>query len=49
LKALGGAAQEDAVAYKWALPPARKKSNREYKIRYVLEHPMCPVTAEVLT
>jgi amidase len=47
LKVLGGPAEEDAVAYKWTLPPARKKSIREYKIRYVLEHPMCPVTEEV--
>jgi amidase len=47
LKVLGGPAPEDAVAYKWVLPPARKKSIREYKIRYVLDHPMCPVTAEV--
>ena len=47
MKVLGGPAPEDAFAYKWVLPPARKKSIREYKIRYVLEHPMCPVTAEV--
>jgi amidase len=47
LKLLGGPAPEDSVAYKWTLPPARKKSIREYKVRYVLEHPMCPVTAEV--
>ncbi len=47
LKVLGGPGTEDAVAYKWMLPPARKKSIREYKIRYVLEHPMCPATAEV--
>ena len=47
LKVLGGPEPADAVAYKWTLPPARKKSIREYKIRYVLEHPMCPVTAEV--
>ena len=47
LKVLGGPAPEDTVAYKWMLPPARKKSIHEYKIRYVLEHPLCPVTAEV--
>jgi amidase len=47
LKVLGGPAQEDSVAYKWTLPPPRKKSIREYKMRYILEHPLCPVTAEV--
>ncbi len=47
LKVLSGPASADAVAYKWMLPPARKKSIREYRIRYVLDHPMCPATAEV--
>jgi amidase len=47
MKVLGGPEAADAVAYKWTLPPARKKSIREYRMRYVLEHPMCPVTAGV--
>ena len=47
LKVLGGPEPANAVAYKWMLPPARKKSIREYKIQYVLEHPLCRVTAEV--
>lgn len=47
LKVLGGPAPEDAVAYGWTLPPARKKSIREYRMRFVLEHPMCPVTSDV--
>lgn len=47
LRVMGGPDPEDAAAYEWRLPPARKKSIREYKIRYVLEHPLCPVTAEV--
>lgn len=47
MEVLGGPDIEDAVAYRWALPPARKKSIREYKLRYVLEHPMCPVTSDV--
>ncbi len=47
LKVLAGPAPEDAVAYEWTLPRARKKTIREYRMRYVLEHPMCPVTAEV--
>jgi amidase len=47
LRVLGGPEPENAVAYRWTLPPARKKSIREYRIRYVLEHRMCTVTAEV--
>jgi len=47
LGVLGGPDKENSIAYKWALPPARKKSIREYKMRYVLDHPLCPVTAEV--
>jgi len=47
LDVLGGPEAEDAIAYRWTLPPARKKSIREYRLRYVLEHPMCPVTAAV--
>jgi amidase len=47
LKVLGGPEASDAVAYKWTLPPARKKSIREYKMRYILDHPICPATAEV--
>jgi amidase len=47
MQVLGGPEPKDALAYKWSLPLARKKSIRDYRIRYVLEHPMCPVTAEV--
>ena len=47
MKVLGGPDPEDAMAWRWTLPPARKKSIREYRLRYVLEHPMCPVTAGV--
>lgn len=47
LGVLGGPDTEDSIAYNWTLPPARKKSIREYKMRYVLDHPLCPVTTEV--
>jgi amidase len=47
LGVLGGPDTENSIAYKWTLPPARKKSIRAYKMRYVLDHPLCPVTAEV--
>ena len=47
LGVLGGPDTPDAIAYRWTLPPARKKSIREYRIGYVLEHPLCPVTRDV--
>jgi len=47
MKVLGGPEAEDAIAYSWTLPSARKKSIREYRMRYVLEHSMCPVTSGV--
>jgi amidase len=47
MSVLGGPTTEDAVAYRWTLPPARRKSARDLRLRYVLEHPMCPVTASV--
>jgi len=47
LRVLGGPLPEDALAYSWRLPPARKSSIREYRIGYVLDHPLCPVTKDV--
>jgi amidase len=47
LRVLGGPLPEDAIAYGWKLPPARKKAIREYRIGYVLDHPLCPVTQDV--
>ncbi len=43
----GGPLPEDAIAYRWALPPARKRSIRDYRIGFVLDHPLCPVTGDV--
>ncbi|HVR28309.1 MAG TPA: amidase [Thermoanaerobaculia bacterium] len=47
LEALGGPLEREAIAYRWALPAPRHASLREYRIRYVLDDPYCPVTAEV--
>ena len=47
LEVLGGPLPEDAIAYQWKLPAARKQSIRDYKIGYVVDHPLCPVTKEV--
>jgi amidase len=47
LRIIGGPVPENAIAYRWTLPPARKKSIRDYRIGYVLDHPLCPVSQEV--
>ena len=45
--ALGGPDKDEAVAYRWSLPPARGARLSDYHIGYVLDDPVCPVTAEV--
>jgi amidase len=47
LKALGGPVGEDAVAYRWTLPPARRRLLKEFRVGCVLDHPACRVTSEV--
>jgi amidase len=47
LRIIGGPVPENAIAYGWTLPAARKKSIRDYRIGYVLDHPLCPVTHDV--
>ncbi len=47
LSILGGPLPEDAHAYSWKLPPPRKRSIRDYRIGFALDHPLCPVTGEV--
>jgi len=47
LEVLGGPAEAEARAYRWALPPARGARLSDYRIGYVLDHPRCPVSPEV--
>lgn len=47
MEVLGGPDGFDAVAYKWTLPPARRKNIKEYKVRVVIDDPICPVVPEV--
>src|SRR5262249_44152494 len=45
--ALGGPDRDEAVAYRWSLPPARGTRLTDYHLGYVLDDPVCPVTTEV--
>jgi amidase len=47
LEVLGGPDAEEATAYRWALPPARGSRLSEYRIGFVLDDPLCPVSSDV--
>ena len=47
LEVMGGPESEEAIAYSWTLPPARRRSLSEYRLGYVLDHPFCPLSGEV--
>jgi len=47
LEVLGGPVGREATAYRWSLPSPRRAALREYRVRYVVDDPYCPVTAEV--
>ena len=49
LTVVGGPGGDDAKAYRWSLPPARRQAFRDYRIGYVFDDPACPVSTEVLT
>jgi amidase len=43
----GGPDGDDAVAYRWTLPPARGRRLADYRVGFVLDHPGCPVSPDV--
>ena len=47
LEIIGGPGAEDAVAYRWNMPKARKTKLKEYRIGYILDDPFCPVIPEI--
>ena len=49
LSVLGGFSGDEAVAYQWKMPPPRRTSLQTYKIGYVVDDPLCPVSRETIT
>jgi amidase len=49
LEVLGGPDGDDAVAYSWRLPPPRRQRLKDYRIGYVLDDKLCPVSSDVRT
>jgi amidase len=49
IEILGGPDGDDAVAYRWKLPPARQQHLKDYRIGYVLDDKLCPVSSDART
>jgi amidase len=47
LSVCGGPDTPENIAYSWKLPEPRKKELKQYKIKYVINHPDCPVSSEI--
>jgi len=47
IEVLGGPDKDEAIAYRWTLPPARGKQLSDYRIGFVLDDPHCPVSSSV--
>jgi amidase len=47
LRVLGGPEAPDSVAYSWRLLPPRRERLRGFRIGYVLEDPISPVSSEI--
>jgi amidase len=47
LEIIGGPGPDDEVAYSWTLPPARATRLTDYRIGYIIDDPLCPVTSDV--
>ena len=48
LEVLGGPEMPDSIAYTWRLPKARHEQLREFRIGYVLNDPLMPVSSEIM-
>jgi amidase len=49
MEILGGPAGELALAYQWKMPPPRRTRLKEYRLGFMLDDALCPVTPEVLS
>jgi amidase len=49
LEILGGPDIEDAVAYSWRLPAPRQQRLKDYRIGYMLDDKLCPLSSDVRT
>ena len=47
MEVLGGPDGAEAIAYRWILPQARGGRLSDYRVRVVIDDPICPVVPEV--
>jgi amidase len=47
MRVVGGPGAEDAVAYRWTMPPARRDRLASYRVGYVLDDALCAVVPAV--
>ncbi|MBR9999606.1 MAG: hypothetical protein KFF73_11575, partial [Cyclobacteriaceae bacterium] len=47
LEICGGPVGHESVAYSWKLPGVRKPGLNDFRIGYVLDDPLCPVSSEI--
>jgi len=49
LEIMGGPDSDDAVAYSWKLPQPRRQRLKDYRVGYVLDEKLCPLSSDVRT
>jgi amidase len=47
MEVMGGPDEDEARAYRWTMPPARRTRLTDYRIGFVLDDPACPVSSDV--
>jgi amidase len=47
LEICGGPVEPDSKALSWKLPETRKLNIKDFRIRFVLDDPLCPVSSEI--
>jgi amidase len=47
LEICGGPVLPDSVAYSWKLPGSRKSNLKDFRVKYVIDDPLCPVSSEI--
>ncbi len=43
----GGPPEPESIAYSWKMPEVRKSNLKDFRIKYVLDDPLCPVSSEI--
>jgi amidase len=43
----GGPPEPGSIAYSWKMPEVRKSNLRDFRIKYVMDDPLCPVSPEI--